>query len=624
IRAVQIGMSLLAVLLVYDSTRRLFDGRAGLVAAGILALWFPFVELPIHLFSEPLFLYLLIGHLWLLLLWRDMRRWWLLALAGLLLGLAALARSPALYSAPFVALWLLLELRPADVPLLSLRVLRGLVRPAFLRAVALVGLCCALTIAPWTIRNYLEYQRFIPIDTIGPANLWLIVGDHNRQGSEILLSMPQAERQSFATAEARRLLAEDPQRFVGLLFNGWERNFREIWKLQYVVDFFGQNYFYMRPLRELAPLGLLGELLWLAFVGCGLAALAAPLAPREGAFRVLALGWLGYTCLSIMILHPEPRYSYPIWLLLAMYGAAALAHPAVFVRQFRGRWLHTAAALLLVGGFLLLALTTRDYPRLIGNGVQRERHFAAGRQAYAAGDTVAAVREMQAALTVQPEFVEGRAYLALLQIEQGNLDAARALLREGDAQELDIARGMLAYAAGDAARAADLLRQAEVRRSADMQAFSMMAIDPPATSTLHLGTGLDLGYIRGFSPAEELANGERYRWLEAGTGSIVLPLAAPLDTGSVVLLRLTAGRPEGARLRVQFGPAHRETITVGDGWRVYRLLVPADLEGQETLTLALDGDTFMPAHRFPGSTDLRLLSVMVDAVQVVQTTGDGQ
>ncbi|NJO07715.1 MAG: hypothetical protein HC876_20555, partial [Chloroflexaceae bacterium] len=100
-------------------------------------------------------------------------------------------------------------------------------------------------------------------------NLWLIVGDHNRQGSEILLSMPQAERQSFATSEARRLLAEDPQRFVGLLFNGWERNFREIWKLQYVVDFFGQNYFYMRPLRELAPLGLLGELLWLAFVGCG-------------------------------------------------------------------------------------------------------------------------------------------------------------------------------------------------------------------------------------------------------------------------------------------------------------------------------------------------------------------
>ncbi|NJO07699.1 MAG: hypothetical protein HC876_20470 [Chloroflexaceae bacterium] len=55
IRAVQIGMSLLAVLLVYDSTRRLFDGRAGLVTAGILALWFPFVELPIHLFSEPLF-----------------------------------------------------------------------------------------------------------------------------------------------------------------------------------------------------------------------------------------------------------------------------------------------------------------------------------------------------------------------------------------------------------------------------------------------------------------------------------------------------------------------------------------------------------------------------------------
>lgn len=618
IRAVQIAMSLLAIVLLYDLTRRLFTPRAGLVAAGIMAVWFPFIELPIHLFSEPLFLSLLIAHLWLLLCWRDQRRWWLLAAAGAVLGLAALARSTALYSLPLVLLWLLLELRPAHTPLIAWATLRGAFTRPFLHAAALLLLCCGLAILPWTIRNYLTYGTFILIDTIGPVNLWLITGDHNRQGSAILLAMPQAERHTFASSEVRRLFAEDPQRVLGLLFNGWERNLHEVLKLQYVVDFFGQDYFYMRPLREMALLGLAGELLWIAFVVGGVVALVAPPQPREVAFRVLALGWIGSTCLSIMVLHPEPRYSYPIWLMLTIYGAAVLAHPHGTWAHFRGQRWHRRAALLLAGAVLLLIATSRDYPRLISVGIQREQHIAAARHATAQGDDTTAIRALQAALAVQPGFVEARARLALLLIEQGELAAAAALLREGDEQELDLARGRLAAAQGDTAQAANLLRRAEVRRSADMQQFGRAVLPLAPTHTLMIGDGLDLGYVQGFSPAETLPDGTPYRWLEAGNGTLTLPLPAPLDAGSVVALRLHAGRPEGAHLRVAFGAGTPAALVVqGTGWRIYRLRVPPELAGQQHLTLHLRGDSFMPAHRHPTSRDLRRLSVMISGVQVV-------
>ncbi|WP_322496875.1 hypothetical protein [Chloroflexus sp.] len=40
----------------------------------------------------------------------------------------------------------------------------------------------ALTIAPWTIRNYILYRDIILIDTLGPVYLWIAMSDAVHEG----------------------------------------------------------------------------------------------------------------------------------------------------------------------------------------------------------------------------------------------------------------------------------------------------------------------------------------------------------------------------------------------------------------------------------------------------------
>jgi 4-amino-4-deoxy-L-arabinose transferase-like glycosyltransferase len=626
IRLVQVALLVLAILAGYGLARRLFTARAGVAFAFVLAVWFPLVELPADLLSEPLFLACFIFHLWLLVWWRDERRWYLLVASGVAFGLAALARSTVLYSGAFVALWLLLEQRrragpPDQVAAHSLRARAAhWLSPALVRALLVFGVSALLVVAPWTIRNYLTYQSFIPIDTIGPVNIWLVTADHERRGSEILLDMPQAERHGFARAETRRLIASDPLLFWGRLWQGWEHNVHEIWKLQFLVDFFDQETFHGRPLREVWLLGIAGDMLWLVFTACGLAALAAPLHPHEGAFRVIALGWIAYTIVSIMLLHPEPRYTLPISLMLALYAAYPLGEPYAFGRRVL-EYRHWGKLMLLpVGVFLLLCFSSRDYVELVRHGVQREMHLAAGKRAYLADNADTAAQEFRAALNAHPGFVEARALLALTQTQAGDYATARELVGNSAEQRLLLAAGALARAQGRHQQAASLFEAAETRDNERLQPWALRWLPHPRTVALTLGTGSDLGAIVGFSRDGEVltlpgGGGLSYRWLEGG-GRVVLLLPEPLEPGSVLALHMAAGRPEGAPLRVGFVGAGRTTMHVHGEWRTYHLRVPHELAGQQRLVLTLEGPTFMPAHRWPESDDMRLLSVMVHAVAV--------
>ena len=107
IELAQTAIAALTIGLGYASARRLFGSeRAGLYFAAFLALWYPFVEQPAVLFSELLYLFLFLLHIWLLLRFDRSNRARDLAFSGVALGAAALTRSPALYSIVFVVLWL--------------------------------------------------------------------------------------------------------------------------------------------------------------------------------------------------------------------------------------------------------------------------------------------------------------------------------------------------------------------------------------------------------------------------------------------------------------------------------------------------------------------------------------
>lgn len=626
IRGVQIVLIVLTIPLGYDLARRLFGQRAGLIFAAMLAVWYPLIELPAHTYSEPLFFVLFMLHLWTLVRWRDTRRWpWLVA-AGITLGLAALTRSPALYAAAFVVLWLFLtaineqpaldeaEGRTTNLPIGHRLLTAGRWSLVFLLAFVVV-------VAPWTIRNYIVYQRFIPIDTLGPPNLWLDLQPDRRANVELLQTMPQADRQAFAVAELKRMLSEDPLR---LWQNAWP-NFQHIWKAQFIEDFLLKTNFYTRPLRAVWPLGIFGDVLWFAFTLCGLIGLAAPL--REGAFRWLALCWLGYTVLTVLLLHVEPRYLMPIWLVLMLYAAWTMSNLSLMLSILLQRRWHGMLALALVLGFLTIFFTYRGYTAPIARGVQREWHYITGARAYAAGEYGTAEREFQRMVAVDPRSIDGRVDLARALMAQGRYDDALAVLGNTSANRATVIRAAIARAQGQPDRAAASFAQAARWRGEDIQALTLAWLHPPATNQLVLGDELDYGYIQGFSFGEQLqrpgAAPMTYRWLQ-GQGRIVVPLPQPLQPGSVVALHMTSGQAEGTPLRIDFGDGAVETLQVASGqWRTYRLAVPAGLIGQQQIDLRLSAPTFIPARRDPASSDMRPLSLMISEVRVVSGSDEG-
>jgi 4-amino-4-deoxy-L-arabinose transferase-like glycosyltransferase len=683
VQLAQTVVAALTILVGYACANRLFSSvRAGLLFAGFLSLWYSFVEQPTVLFSELIYQALFLTHLWLLLRFDASGRRRDLLLSGIALGAAALTRSPALYSLAFVGVWLLLRrpktqdprpknqepisdadggppaMQTADhqLPATSRRPPSIVQHLSSIAAqLALITLGCLAIVLPWTARNYVVYQRLIPVDTLGQINLWLDldrVEDRN-PNIETLRGMPQADRAGYALARAREILAANPLK----PFEPMWSTFQHIWKAQFVEDYFIKQSFFTRPLRETAWLGLVGDLIWLVFTLAGLIGLVGPV--REGWHnRLFMLAWLGYSFVTVLIFHVEPRYLLPIWTLIGLYGAGSLARigrrrtaepqnhgtaePRTKNQELMIDGGQRAAAiqttdyqpqatshqppltvfrplsllqLLVALVFLALFLSYRDYPRILAAGFTRERAAAAADRAYHAGDYVEAERGYRAALAAQPNFVDAQVGLALALGAQGRRDEAISVLQRGSSRRAELTYGALAREAGDRETASSTLIRYESIAGEDVQAWALEWLRPPPTSQVMLGNGLDLGYIEGFSESEQGATGS-FRWL-AGSGRVVMPLPEPLPPGARLILRLTGGRQGATPLTVRIGDGPAQTVQVQGGqWRSYHLAIPAELAGATRLTVTLQAPTFVPAMENPQSNDARALSLMVGEVRV--------
>jgi 4-amino-4-deoxy-L-arabinose transferase-like glycosyltransferase len=119
---------------------QLWGRRVALIALGLAAVYIPLILVGQSIMSEPLFVLCLLGAIACVL---HSKRWpWVIA-AGVLMGLAILGRANAII--------LLLPLAAA--------VWRGW------RAPLVLCVAAALTVAPWTIRNYETFHAFVPVST---------------------------------------------------------------------------------------------------------------------------------------------------------------------------------------------------------------------------------------------------------------------------------------------------------------------------------------------------------------------------------------------------------------------------------------------------------------------------
>ncbi len=607
VQLAQTGLAAVMTMVGYDLARRLFgSARAGLVFAGFLALWYPLVEQTTVFFSEHLYLCLFLLHLWLLVRYDQEERLRDLALAGVALGAAALTRSPALYASVFVAGWLLAR---AATTARSAVLSRWEAAKTAIKPTIIVGAACLAVVAPWTARNYLTYGHLIPVDTLGQINLWLDLDDVARRNENIetLRRMPQAERHLYALERAREILSVDPLRPFRPM---WD-TFRHIWKAQFIEDYFVKQSFFTRPLRETAPLGLVGDLIWLGFTVAGLAGLASR--ASEGLHhRLFFLAWIGYSLATVLIFHVEPRYLLPLWMMIALYGAGMAA----------GSWrrprptLRLALQTLVVVTFFGFLLTYRDYPAIISTGVARERAMMSGMAAYQAGDYPAAEAAFHAALAAQPRFVDAQVHLALALAAQQRYDEALALIQRNSSRHAELVAGALLRETGDTTQAAALLTHIESIAGEDIQRWALRWLHPPPQELLLVGSGLDIGYIAGFSAAEYGAT-SGFRWLE-GRGVVVLPLREPLHNDAVVILSMTGGEADAVTpVTVRIGDGPTWTINIARGqWRRYHLLAPADRVADRRIVINLSARTFVPALINPASNDARALSLRLARVQI--------
>jgi 4-amino-4-deoxy-L-arabinose transferase-like glycosyltransferase len=142
----------LSVFLLYLIAKRIWGRRIGVLAAGSAAIFPPLVLLSRDLVSENLFIVLVLGALLCVLNFRrsgGALSW--AAAGGALCGLAALTRNTGFALALPLAL--------------GVWTLRPRLRPASLMAPFLALAVAALTIAPWVVRDAIEFGRFVPVTT---------------------------------------------------------------------------------------------------------------------------------------------------------------------------------------------------------------------------------------------------------------------------------------------------------------------------------------------------------------------------------------------------------------------------------------------------------------------------
>lgn len=608
IQLLQVVLGAMQAGLAADLARRLWRSeRAGLLLGAALAVFWPLVEAPAGLFSEPIFLFLWTLHFWLLARFDSSGRRLTLIASGLALGLSALTRSPALYALAFSAPWLWLRARSMG---LSSR--QALGRGAC--QLLVLGAATLAVVLPWTIRNYLVYQRVILVDTLGPINLWLDLGETAERNPKIetLRRMPQADRQAYASAQVRAILREDPAR---LFHSAWP-NFRHVWKAQFVEDFIVKRSFFARPLRSVWGLGLLGDTLWLAMV---LGAVAGALRPAlSERWRLLLLLWLLYSLATVLIFHVEPRYLLPLWMVAALLAAGPWATPLATLRELRTRPLRAAAGAALVVALLILIVSYRDYPSFLASMWARERAWTSAEAAYAQGNYAAAERDYRRALEAAPHHEDVRLELALALSAMGHVEEAWSLMEGAVTRRGRAVQAYLMLRRGDREQALSLWNDLHNVASEDLQAWMLRALPPMAQTWLDIGSGEEMGAIAGFA-AGERSEGRTFRW-SGEDARVILRLPAPLQPGAVLLLDLgtAADQPEAQTPVMVTINGRQLRFEAEAGWRRYSLALPPALTGSEMLEIEIDAPIFVPRHHNPQSNDHRGLGVMVDAIAVEQ------
>lgn len=322
----------LAVLFTYLIGRRLSGPGAGLIGAGMIAIYPALLEYQGMLMGEPLAATLLSAAV-LAMLWTDNPRQsdptrgssrpsaiWLFP--GVLLGALALVRPEYIGVALLVSLVVLVRRGVRDWRLTWAQAL-----------LVLVGV--ALIVAPWTVRNAVALDRFVPVSTGGGqvllAGTYLPSdGDPERVGAEVVERHPQLfEPNAVQRLRLEQILA----RLAEWRYPGMETDKalakmgkEQLWDgvsedpLEY-ADFLAGKVWRTWTHGQRAVMHRLGwELFHLALLVLGLAGLVVLAAQRRWEALLIATIFLAVTAISALLVASPRRVLVMMPLLAALAG----------------------------------------------------------------------------------------------------------------------------------------------------------------------------------------------------------------------------------------------------------------------------------------------------------------
>jgi 4-amino-4-deoxy-L-arabinose transferase-like glycosyltransferase len=314
-----------AVLFTYLLGRRLGGVVAGLLGAVAVAIYPAFLEYGGMMMSEPLAATLLSGGI-LALFWAGDEggtTWWRWALAGVTLGALSLVRPEYLAISVLLAIVVLL---------------RGRSRQSLL-AGALVLLGIVAAVAPWTVRNAVAMDRFVPISTGGGQVLFAGAympsgGDPEKVGAEVVAHHPEL----FAPKAVQKLRLEQilarlahsryPELETDKALSKMGREQLEYDISEEPLEYLGFVAAKVGRVWSHGPRAVMHEEIWEALhwvlLGLGMIGLAALLWERRWEALVIAVVFVAITVVSAVLVASPRRVLVLLPLLAACAGYATV------------------------------------------------------------------------------------------------------------------------------------------------------------------------------------------------------------------------------------------------------------------------------------------------------------
>ncbi|MEA2574558.1 MAG: hypothetical protein QOH93_1856 [Chloroflexia bacterium] len=642
---VQIIESLLTVGLIMLLAGRIFPQRkhyATVVSGYIAALYPPLASSPAQrALSEPTSILFVVAAIYAFSWWSPeaaMSKNLLVAIiGGALVGFGSLARPIALTFLPFILVWLFVTHRFArksstghveeneatgDEPR-RVGFLGRYRKPLLVSLVAtVVAFFC---IAPWTLYNYRQYDRFLLLDTASTTAYW---NYHNFRGEDItarMVALPNpADRLSLIISEGTANIFEYPGQAAGsvvfaffyfwhlesnsaVLLNPWDMTQRE----PDVPDLLHADAAFLL-------VGLMGV--------CGLAGVGFRRVHDE-AGRTLLLSnlWLLSMLLLGLVVPYDGRYrlpAVPSFIVLAaglliLTDWRAVFSPSRAWRIVRGHVRVVVAAFVLCL-WVMVGAYSPSIPPLLRTLYQSWR----GDLALQSGDAGSAIGRYRLAQQAFPSFFYGYRREADAARIAGMDDAARQVYARTRELAPDDAYSILGFADLAArhpewaftARERDWL----LRDESDWRGNPWNSFHPSPTRAIDVGRGGDSVYIRGFYRPDQPSPDFNYRW---SRGRAMLRIPLPPGTFKAVSLRMSApgiGPNEPKQVNAVTNDALINQLQEAPGWADYSEPIPARATQGGTLTLQITSPTRRVADYVPDTNDPRSLGVGIDSVTLVE------